>query len=152
MRNTLTIIALVAAFAFGRYTVRTDVVTVTEDRVVYDTIVRTDVRVDTVTRERVVYRDLPIVRHDTVVLRDTVKVAVPIYHYVKRDSLYYIEAEGYDVRFKRIEVYPRTVYQTRTITKQPSRWGVGVQVGIGATDNGLSPYVGVGVQYHLIRF
>ena len=152
MKNTLIIIVLVAAFVFGRYTAGPDVVTVTEDRVVYDTIVRTDVRVDTVTRERVVCRYLPIVRHDTVILRDTVKVAVPIYHYVKRDSLYYIEAEGYDVRFNRIEVYPRTVYHTRTINHRPSRWGVGVQVGVGATDNGLSPYVGVGVQYHLIRF
>ena len=39
---------------------------------------------------------------------------------------------------------------TKIIYQEPSRWSVGVQVGVGVTrDMKLSPYVGVGVSYRL---
>jgi len=35
---------------------------------------------------------------------------------------------------------------------KPLRYGLGVQVGYGITNKGLSPYVGVGISYNIIRF
>ena len=152
MKNATYIAALVVAFFLGQLFAQPDVVEV--ERVEYDTIVRTEVVADTVERVKVVYRNLPsveVVRTDTLVVRDTVRVAVPISRYTFSDSLYRCEVEGYEVSLKRMEVFPRTVYRT-TIVREPSRWGVGVQVGYGLSREGLSPYVGVGVNYNLISF
>lgn len=152
MRSATYIAALVVAFFLGQLFAQPDVVEV--ERVEYDTIVRTEVVADTIERVKVVYRNLPsveVVRTDTLVVRDTVRVAVPISHYTFADSLYKCEVEGYEVSLKRMEVFPKTIYRTQVVTK-PSRWGVGVQVGYGLSREGLSPYVGVGVNYNLISF
>lgn len=152
MKNAIYIAALVVAFFLGQLFAQPDVVEV--ERVEYDTIVRTEVVADTIERLKVVYRTLPsveVVRTDTLVVRDTVWVALPISRYTFADSLYKCEVEGYEVSLKRMEVYPKTVYRTQVVTK-PSRWGVGVQVGYGLSREGLSPYVGVGVNYNLINF
>lgn len=152
MRTAAYIAALVVAFFLGQLFAQPDVVEV--ERVEYDTIVRTEVVADTIERVKVVYRTLPsveVVRTDTLVVRDTVRVAVPISRFTFADSLYRCEVEGYEVSLKRMEVFPRTVYRT-TIVSEPSRWGVGVQVGYGMSREGLSPYVGVGVSYNFISF
>ena len=152
MKNTLYIVGLVVAF-FGGYLLATPEV-VEIERVEYDTIVQREVVADTIEKVRVVYRNLPsveVVRNDTIIVHDTVRVAVPISRYTFADSLYKCEVEGYDVSLKRMEVYPRTIYRTN-IVRQPSRWGIGVQVGYGASKHGLSPYVGVGVQYNILSF
>ena len=152
MKRAIIIAAIVGAFLLGFCNRQTEVEV--EDRIVRDTIVIRDVRVDTVYREKVVYRALPaveIVRNDTIVLLDTVYVAIPIDTYVAKDSLYYVEATGYDVRFKKIEVYPTTQYHTHTIY-QPHKVSVGIQAGYGASKQGLSPYIGIGVQYNLFSF
>lgn len=152
MRNATYIAALVVAFFLGQLFAQPDVVEV--ERVEFDTIVQREVVADTIERVKVVYRTLPsveVVRTDTLVVRDTVMVAVPISRYTFADSLYRCEVEGYEVSLKRMEVYPKTIYRTQVVTK-PSRWGVGVQVGYGLSREGLSPYVGVGVNYNLISF
>lgn len=152
MREALYILGLVVAFWLGYRSATPDVVEV--ERVEVDTVVMREVVADTIERVRVVYRELPsveVVRTDTIVVRDTVRVAVPISRYTFADSLYRCEVEGYDVELKRMEVYPRTIYRTQTITKQ-SRWGVGVQVGYGMSREGITPYVGVGLQYNIFQF
>lgn len=119
-----------------------------------DTIAVTEVRVDTIYRDKVVYRHLPaveVVRTDTIILADTIFVAVPIDTYIAKDSTYHVEATGYDVNFKRIEVYPTTIYRTERVST-PKRWGIGIQAGYGASKQGLSPYIGVGVQYNILSF
>lgn len=152
MKNTLYIVGLVVAFFIGHYFATPEVVEV--ERVEYDTIVQREVVADTIERVKVVYRNLPsveVVRKDTIIVRDTVRVAVPISRYTFADSLYKCEVEGYDVSLRKMEVYPRTIYRT-TVERVPSRWGVGVQVGYGMSREGLSPYVGVGISYNLITF
>lgn len=151
MRHAVYILGLVIAFFLGQYFAKPDVVEV--ERVEVDTIVMREVVADTIERVKVVYRELPttIVRNDTIVVHDTVRVAVPISRYTFSDSLYRCEVSGYDVELERMEVYPRTVYRTTTVAK-PNRWGVGIQVGYGASKDGLSPYIGVGVQYNIITF
>ena len=152
MKNTLYIVGLAVAFFLGNYLATPEVVEV--ERVEYDTIVQREVVADTIERVKVVYRNLPsveVVRKDTIIVRDTVRVAVPISRYTFSDSLYKCEVEGFDVSLKRMEVYPRTIYRT-TVVRVPSRWGVGVQVGYGMSREGVSPYIGVGVSYNLITF
>lgn len=152
MKSALYIVGLVVAFFVGYLLATPEVVEI--ERVEHDTIVKREVVADTIERVKVVYRNLPsveIVRNDTIVVRDTVRVAVPISRYTFADSLYKCEVEGYDVSLKRMEVYPKTIYRTN-IVREPSRWGIGVQVGYGMSREGLSPYVGVGVSYNLIIF
>lgn len=139
------------AFVLGRGMAEREVVT--EERIVRDTIIVRDVVFDTVYRDKVVYRRLPaveVVKRDTIVKTDTVVVAIPIDTYIAQDSNYYVEATGYDVKFRNVTVYPQTRYVTEKVA-QPSRWGIGVQVGCGASRHGLTPYVGVGVQYNIIN-
>ena len=59
--------------------------------------------------------------------------------------------EQYGPRLDSISVYRRTVtvYQTKTVYSEPSRWGIGIQAGYGASKDGLTPYIGIGVQYNL---
>ena len=66
---------------------------------------------------------------------DSVLVEVPIARYHFSDSTYRAEITGYDVRMERMEVYPRTVVRT-VRSREPSRWGVSVGVGIAVTPSG----------------
>lgn len=142
---------LVATFFLGRHTHKVEPIEV--ERVVYDTIVSEKVRVDTMWRTRVETAYLTEVRRDTVTMRDTVLVEVPIYTYVAQDSLYRVEAEGFNVHFKRIDVYPRTVYRTQErVVKTSDKWGLGVHVGYGASEQGVSPYIGIGVSYNIFTW
>lgn len=143
---------VVMAFCLGLWA-RGERIEVVE-RVERDTIRVTDIRVDTVYRDKVIYRRLPsveVVRTDTLVLTDTVFVAIPIETYIAQDTSYYIEATGYEVQFKHIEFYPTTVYRTERVSV-PRKWGIGIQAGYGASKQGLSPYIGVGVQYNIFTF
>ena len=66
---------------------------------------------------------------------DSVLVEVPIARYHFSDSTYRAEITGFDVRMERMEVYPRTVVRT-VRSREPSRWGVSVGVGIAVTPSG----------------
>lgn len=145
------LLALLSAFYMGRNSVKPAIVEKT--RVVYDTITRTKIVHDTMWRDRVIYRDMPVVikECDTVRVIDTIKVAIPIYTYHFKDGLYDIRAEGYDVKINSVTVYPRTEYKVERVEVK-NRWGLGVQIGYGASKDGLSPYVGIGVSYNLITW
>ena len=60
-------------------------------------------------------------------------------------------SEEYGPRLDSIQVFSRTTiqYQTKTVYVEPSRWSIGIQAGYGASKDGLTPYLGVGVQYNL---
>lgn len=144
--------ALIASFFMGKNSVRHT--TVTEvNRVVYDTITRTIIKRDTMWRDRIVYRDMPVVVKDvdTIRITDTVTVAIPIYSYWFKDDLYDIKAEGYDVKINSVTVYPRTEYKTERVNVK-NRWGLGVQVGYGVSKDGFSPYIGIGVSYNILTW
>jgi hypothetical protein len=73
-----------------------------------------------------------------------------------QDSTYYARISGINVYLEEIRVYPRTEYKyiaiTEKVYEKPRKWGIGIQVGYGAGKNGIQPYVGVGIQYDLLRF
>lgn len=129
----------------------------------------TVVRVDTVVIERPVpvrvvekepvYIRMPVPGDTVFEPKDTVFVPVPIAQYSFRDSLYALDVSGYGVSVDRLEVYPKTVYRTiHTTTEQTvkdtRRWGLGLQAGYGYNfgPRRFTPYVGVGVQYSILRW
>lgn len=93
---------------------------------------------------------------DSLVL-DTVKelVYLPREYMVYKDSSYRAVVSGVEPRLDSMEIYQKTRTEiiTKTITKtRKTRWGVGVQAGMGWTGKKFQPYAGVGVQYNLLSW
>lgn len=96
---------------------------------------------------------------DTIRLTDTIYIGSQmLFQEVKeyKDSSYYAKISGINAYLEEIEVYPKTVTQyihiTEKVYEKPRKWGIGIQAGYGAGKNGIQPYIGVGIQYDLIRF
>lgn len=88
---------------------------------------------------------------------DTIKqlVYLPREYMVYKDSSYRAVVSGVQPRLDSIEVYQRNT--TTTITKtvkvpDKKRWGLGVNVGAGWNGKEVQPFVGVGVQYNIVRW
>lgn len=153
-------ILLIAGVAFGiglgygRRTARMPV----RLSVVNDTVQVT--KTDTIWREKPVFVASSVIRHDTVRLatleRDTVFVDVPIERRVyEEDSLYRAVVSGWHPSLDTLMVFPKTTTITireKVPVPDRRRWGIGIQAGAGATRNGLTPYVGVGVSYNLLTW
>lgn len=119
------------------------------------------VRIDTVKVDTPVPVHHYIRSTDTVTicheLRDTVKelVFLPREYMVYKDSTYRAVVSGVQPRLDSIEVYQRNTVQTVTKTirvPDRKRWGLGVQAGYGYDGKRLTPYVGIGVQYDILRW
>ena len=158
--RTLSGILLIAGVAFGiglgygRRTARMPV----RLSVINDTVQVT--KTDTIWREKPVSVAFSVIRHDTVRLatleRDTVFVDVPIERRVyEEDSLYRAVVSGWHPSLDTLMVYPKTTTITireKVPVHDRSRWGIAIQAGAGATRNGLTPYVGVGISYNLLTW
>lgn len=87
---------------------------------------------------------------DTLTLRDT------LYQILPKTQKYYAETakfeawvSGYKPSLDSINIFQKTEY-IKIVERVPDkRWGVGVLGGVGATREGLSPFLGVGVYYKL---
>lgn len=157
--NTLALCLI--SFCFGwsvrgcdneRMTMR-DTITDTTTIVVYDTITyRKPVAVDSVV---VRYRTINVHNVVTDTINDTIFVQLPITQKTYTDSTYTAWVSGYDLCLDSIQVYPRTEYKTITNTikvQDTKRWGIGIHGGVGVGKGGFTPYIGVGIQYNIIRF
>lgn len=144
-------VGLFVGFGVGRLTAPPPIV---EERVERDTITLRYVAPSAITPTRIVVADLPRLAfppehiRDTTYIHDTIRVAVPLSLYTFEAPDFRAEVEGFGVTLKQIEVFPETIYRT-TIVKEPARWGVGVQLGVGVSKNGFMPYFGVGLQWNL---
>lgn len=149
------IIVIALSFFVGRWTKPKDQL----DIVRYDTLPPI-VRIDTIRDTLLVPKYVYVKRFDTI--RDTmdgnpIYLPVPISNYLfTDDSTYRVEMEGYNVKARSIEVYPRTITQTVIerieVPGKPKRWGIGISAGGAVTSHGIQPYVGVGIYYNLIVF
>lgn len=83
--------------------------------------------------------------------RDTVFVPLPREVKEYRDSSYRAVISGFRPSLDTMEVYPKTMIITTTerIIEPSPRLGWGIQAGVGVGSGGLTPYVGVGVQYRI---
>ena len=156
MKNVIIFSAVIlGAFLLGRATKPVQTV-----NVMYHDTLPPIVRIDTVRDTLLIPKYVQVERFDTI--RDTVDgnpiyMPVPISNYLfTDDSTYRVEMEGYNVKARSIEVYPRTVTQTVVerieVSGKPKRWGIRVSAGGAITSHRIQPYIGIGVQYHLIYF
>jgi hypothetical protein len=86
---------------------------------------------------------------------DSANVVIPITQKTYKDSTYTAWVSGYDPSLDSIQVYPKTEYKTITNTikmQDTKRWGIGIQGGVGYGKGGFTPYIGIGVQYNIIRW
>lgn len=120
-----------------------------------DTVIVRDTLILTVPKPEKVY----IARIDTVFVPryDTITrtVTIPIERKEYRTEDYLAVVEGYLPELVSMTLYPQTRYitntETRSVKKNP-HFGVGIQAGYGYSNNGLAPYIGVGIQYNLFTF
>ena len=91
---------------------------------------------------------VPKAQTDTV--HDTVYFYLPQQEIVWTDSLCSVYAHGINPVIDSVKHF----LPTKTIIPKPNpkKWGIGIQAGYGASEDGLSPYIGIGVTYSLIRF
>lgn len=122
--------------------------------------------VDTVTYDKPVARDSLVVRYvrvrvpvvrDTLhsIYTDTIQVDMPVTQKRYEDSTYTAWVSGYEPSLDSIRVYARkdVVTINKIIKEPPNRFVVSFNVGYGLTpQNGLQPYIGIGVGYKLFSF
>lgn len=99
---------------------------------------------------------VPVVR-DTLhsIYTDTIQVDMPITQKRYEDSTYTAWVSGYEPSLDSIRVYARkdVVTINKIIKAPPNRFVVSFNVGYGLTpQNGLQPYIGIGVGYKLFSF
>jgi len=85
---------------------------------------------------------------------DTLWAELPREQKVYQDSTYRAVISGVMPSLDTMDVYRKTTTITvNNIVREYTnpRWSVGIQAGYGVSKAGLSPYVGVGVQYNLIN-
>lgn len=124
------------------------------------TVVDTVPYVKPVARDSVVVRyvtkKLPIV-YDTVhpICIDSADVNIPITQKQYCDSTYTAWVSGYEPSLDSIRVYKKREVVTinKIIKEPPNRFVVSLNIGYGLTpQNGLQPYIGIGVGYKLFSF
>ena len=84
---------------------------------------------------------------DTLRMRDSIYIPVPIERKEYRTKEYRAVVSGWHPRLESMEVYRQT--QTIIATPKAKRWGLGVQAGVGYPQGW---YVGVGVSYDLFQW
>lgn len=103
-----------------------------------------------VTRRLIVTDTLRL--HDSVNIefRDSVYADVPITQKTYVGNDYKAWVSGYEPSLDSISIAHKVI--TNTVTKKDNkRWGLGIQMGCGYNGK-IAPYVGVGLQYNLIKF
>lgn len=107
----------------------------------------TKVKTDTVT--------YPVTKEKIVTKHDTLYVVMERDQIRWEDSLAVVYASGVDPRVDSVIHFTQNQIITKeipVIQVKRTRWGIGVQAGMGADKNGLTPYVGVGVSYNLLSW
>lgn len=140
-------------FFFGRYGFReapeTQIVTRVDTLVIRDTVTVSEPI--SVTRWRVDSVAFPV--------RDTVRVQDTLFVYLERERVRWkdeyceVFASGVQPSVDSVRHYISERVILKTVPeKVRSRWGIGVQAGYGASRQGLSPYIGVGVSYNILTW
>ena len=92
---------------------------------------------------------------DTLLLRDTLFVILEKEQVTWEDSLARVYASGIRPQVDSVIHFTREMVITKeipVIQVKKTRWGVGIQAGVGAGKDGLTPYLGVGVSYNLLSW
>ena len=69
------------------------------------------------------------------------------------DSTFDAWVSGVDPRLDSIKTYQTNMLITKEIPViKKTRWGLGVHTGVGAGNDGLTPYIGIGVSYNILSW
>ena len=158
MRNSVIILfalLVVGAIGFiaGRKTAKTGgegtIVERVDTLVIRDTIVSYKPKYIT----RRVVDSVPFPVTDTIRMKDTLFLVLPREQVVWEDSLARVYASGINPQVDSVFHYrTEKVINHIVPVKVNSRWGLGVQGGVGFGKDGLTPYVGVGVSYNILSW
>lgn len=122
----LLVIGIVIGWLCRQSFIRPEVITQRDSIVIVDTVREL---YPVAIREEIVDSVLVVVR-DTIRLRDTLYLNLPLEkRSYKRDD-FYAEVTGYNPRLTYIEVYPKTVYVTETLDKGLKRWQFSLDLGV----------------------
>lgn len=105
--------------------------------------------------EKVKLKSVLVPVTDTLMLHDTLFVFLDREQVIWRDSLAEVYASGINPQVDSVKhfVCDKIVTIEKTVpVKVKSKWGIGIQGGIGAGKEGLTPYVGVGISYNLLSW
>lgn len=105
--------------------------------------------------ERIKIDSVLVPVHDTLRLQDTLYVYLEREHIRWDDDYCSVWASGIRPQIDSVAHYinERIIYRDRVVpVKTPSRWGLGIHAGMGASKDGLTPYVGVGLSYNLLSW
>lgn len=92
---------------------------------------------------------------DTIRLRDTLYVFLEREQIRWEDSLSVVYASGVRPEIDSVIHYAERmviVKEIPVVRVKKTRWGVGIQAGAGATRDGLTPYIGVGMSYNILSW
>jgi len=140
---TIALVALCLGFCLGRMSVKP--LDVSEVGYRRDTIVVTRPELMVIRQTATDTVRLPVVRSDTVFVRDSVLVEVPRQQARYSGAGYKAWVSGFHPRLDSIHIGRGTV----SVMRKSGRWALGVQAGVGMTPRGVQPYVGIGVSYRL---
>lgn len=112
-----------------------------------------------ITRTKIDSIPYPVIVHvtDTIWVTDTVWLERE--QVIWQDSLTRVYASGVSVEIDSVAHFLTTQYVVKkeeVIVKKPSRWGIGIQVGYGASVNdqkvSTAPYIGIGLSYNIFTW
>ncbi len=92
------------------------------------------------------YNDIPPTRDDSI------DVTIPITQKMYEKDTYKVWVSGYEPRLDSIFVYQKTRIVNHYIKEKRKSWGIGIQLGYGASNEAFHPYVGVGIQYNIFSW
>lgn len=113
---------------------------------------------DTITVSKPIYEERTVLDTcylpaDTIRIHDTLFVALQKEQVRWADSLAVVYASGIMPHVDSVIHFTQNMVITKYVEKKVrTRWGLGVQAGIGADRNGLTPYVGAGVSYNILSW
>ncbi len=158
MRNSVIILLALmvvgaAGFVAGRKTAKKGAETAIVERV--DTLVIRDTIVSYkpkyITRRVIDTTFVPVPEY--IERNDTIYAVLPREQVVWEDSLARVYASGINPQVDSVMHYRTEKVINHIIpVKVNPRWGIGIQGGVGAGKGGLTPYVGVGVQYNILTW
>ena len=116
---------------------------------------------DTIKVTEPVYVTRRMVDSVLVPVADTIRLMDTLYVFLEReqirweDSLSVVYVSGVRPEIDSVIHYAESmviVKEIPVVRVEKTRWGVGIQAGAGATRDGLTPYVGVGVSYNILSW
>lgn len=86
-------------------------------------------------------------------IADTAAVIIPITSRTYSTPEFTATVSGYQPSLDSITIHaPRTIITNNPPAVKSKPWGIGIAAGVGAGRGGITPFIGITLQYSLIRF